>query len=59
MEELNELIPILEQEKKDIEILMSSGTLSNDELLLKSARISEIIESLEEKEMRWLELSDI
>ena len=59
LEELNELIPILEQEKKDIEILMSSGTLSNDELLLKSARISEIIESLEEKEMRWLELSDI
>ena len=59
LDELNEIIPLLEQEKADIEILMSSGSLSNDELLLKSARISQIIEELEEKEMRWLELSDI
>ena len=59
LEELNIMIPQLEEEKRSIEEQMSSGTLSTDELLKKSDRISEIIEMLEEKEMRWLELSDI
>ena len=59
LEELNIMIPQLEEEKRSIEEQMSSGTLSTDELLKKSDRISEIIEMLEEKEKRWLELSDI
>ena len=59
LEELNIMIPQLEEEKRSIEEQMSSGTLSTNELLKKADRISEIIEMLEEKEMRWLELSDI
>ena len=37
---------------------MSSGTLSTEELLAKSARITALIEELDEKTMRWLELSE-
>ena len=37
---------------------MSSGTLSNDQLLAKSERIAALIAEIDEKTMRWLELSE-
>ena len=52
-------IPLLEAEKAELETAMSSGTLSNDELLAKSERIAKVIEEIEEKTMRWLELSEL
>ncbi|MDR0546596.1 MAG: ABC-F family ATP-binding cassette domain-containing protein [Dysgonamonadaceae bacterium] len=58
LESLDKAIPALEAEQKQLETELSSGDLSNDELLLKSQRISQIISELEEKEMRWLELSE-
>ena len=58
-EELEILIPRLEEEKSNLEVELSSGTLSNDELLEKSKRISVLIEQIDEKTMRWLELSEI
>ncbi len=57
-EELDALIPQLEEEKKQLEIELSSGTLSSDELLAKSNRISELIDEIDEKTMRWMELSE-
>lgn len=57
-EELDALIPKLETEKTQLETDMSSGTLSNDELLAKSARISELIDEIDEKTLRWMELSE-
>lgn len=48
----------LEEEKRSIEEALSAGTLGVEELTQKSQRISEIIAELEEKEMRWLELSE-
>lgn len=48
----------LEEEKALLETQMSSGTLSNDELLEKSARIATLIDGIDEKTMRWLELSE-
>ncbi len=48
----------LEEEKRSIEEALSVGTLGVEELTQKSQRISEIIAELEEKEMRWLELSE-
>ena len=51
-------MPRLEEEKAEIENLMSSGTLSSQELQEKGLRMQQIIEELEEKEMRWLELSE-
>lgn len=57
-EELDAEIPKLEKEKEEIEAALSSGTLSNEELMEKSDRIGALIEELDEKTMRWLELSE-
>ena len=58
-EQLGKDIAKLEQEQKEIEEALCSGTLSIDELTEKSKRLPEIKDTLEEKEMRWLELSEI
>ena len=58
-EELDALIPQLEAEKAQIEAELSSGSLSNDELITKSSRIGELISDIEIKTMRWLELSEL
>lgn len=58
-EQLEKDIAKLEQEQKEIEEALCSGTLSIDELTEKSKRVPEIKDALEEKEMRWLELSEI
>ncbi|MGL5772598.1 MAG: ABC-F family ATP-binding cassette domain-containing protein [Bacteroidales bacterium] len=57
-EQLEVDLPKLEQEKADIETEMRTGTLSADELLSKSNRISELIDEIDGKTMRWLELSE-
>ena len=58
-EELELEIPKLEAEKSEIETALSSGTLSTQELMNKSNRISELIDLIDEKSMRWLELSEL
>ena len=57
-ESLDAEIPQLEEEKARLEVEMSSGTLSNDQLLAKSERIAALIAEIDEKTMRWLELSE-
>lgn len=59
MQQLETELEQLNQEKAAIETAFNSGTLSADELLSKSQRIAKIITILDEKEMRWLELSEI
>ena len=58
-EELEKEIPLLEEEKLQLEAEMSSGTLSTEALLQKSVRVAELIELIDEKSMRWLELSEL
>jgi ATP-binding cassette subfamily F protein uup len=58
LEKLTAEIEILEKEKKDIESLLNGGTQDTKMLLDISNRFSEISKSLDEKEMRWLELND-
>lgn len=58
LEALDVEIPALEAEKAELETVMSSGTLSNDALLEKSSRIAQVMEEIEEKTLRWLELSE-
>ena len=58
-EQLEKYIASLEAEQKLIEEQLCSGTLSVDELTEKSRRLPVLKEELEEKEMRWLELSEI
>ena len=58
-ERLEKEIAALEEEQKSIEEALCSGTLPIDELTEKSKRLPIIKDELEEKEMRWLELSEI
>ena len=58
-EQLEAEIPQLESEKAQLEQEMSSGTRSTDDLIVKSARISELIDLIDEKSMRWLGLSEM
>jgi ATP-binding cassette subfamily F protein uup len=58
LEELASEIEKLESEKKGIESEMSDGRLLPDELFRKSVRHGEIMKMLDDREMRWLELSE-
>ena len=58
-EQLEKEIAALEEEKKQIEEALCSGTLSVDELTEKSKRLPLLNDELAEKTMRWLELSEI
>ena len=59
MENLTKEISQLETEKQSVETSLSSGVLPPDELHRLSVRIGEIVSLLDEKEMRWLELSEM
>ena len=58
-EQLEKEIAALEEEKKQIEEALCSGTLSVDELTEKSKRLPLLNDELDEKTMCWLELSEI
>ena len=58
-EQLEKDIAALEAEQQQIEQELCSGNLSIEQLTEKSKRLPIIKEKLEEKEMRWLELSEI
>ena len=57
-EGLESEIEKLEQEKESLNESLSSGTLSPDELISVSNRIGEVINLIDEKTLRWLELSE-
>lgn len=57
-EQLEKDIEALETEQKDIEEALCSGNLSIDELTEKSIRLPKLKDELDEKTMRWLELSE-
>lgn len=58
-ESLEKEIEELEEEKKLLSEEISSGKLNTDELLSKSNRLTELLNLIDEKTMRWLELSEI
>ena len=57
-EGLEQKIADLEKEKAEITERLSSGKLSSDELVESSNRITALMELIDEKTMRWLELSE-
>ena len=57
--QLEKEIAELEAEKGQIEEALCSGTLSVDELTEKSKRLPIVTDMIDEKTMRWLELSEI
>ena len=58
-EQLELDIAALEAEKAQIEAALCSGTLSVEELTDKSKRLPALNDELDEKTMRWLELSEL
>lgn len=58
-ETLSKEIPLLEEEKNRLEQELSTGLLSNQEITTASSRYAELIDLIDEKSMRWLELSEI
>ena len=58
-EALEKDIAALEAEKKAVEEALCSGTLGVEELTEKSKRLPALEEELDEKTLRWLELSEI
>ena len=57
-ETLEKDMPLLEKEKQDLEINMSKEGINFDQIQLAATRVADIIALLEEKELRWLELSE-
>jgi ATP-binding cassette subfamily F protein uup len=58
LEALTAEIEIIESEKRQIENEMSHGNMTPDDLYSKSKRHGELVNMLNDKEMRWLELSE-
>ena len=48
----------LEQQKKEIENAFATQVIEGDDLIEKSKKLKDITDSIEEKEIRWLELSE-
>ena len=55
---LEKEMPTLQKEKADLETTMNTGNKGFDELQKSAERIGVIVKLLDEKEMRWLELSE-
>jgi ATP-binding cassette subfamily F protein uup len=59
LEQLEKDIEALEAEKKQIEEALCGGTTSVDEITKLSKRLPVLNDELDEKSMRWLELSEM
>jgi ATP-binding cassette subfamily F protein uup len=58
-QQLEQEIAQLEQEQALLEEQLCSGTLSIEQLTEKSKRLPKLKDEIDEKSMRWLELSEI
>ena len=59
LETLEKDIQTLEEEQQMLEAQLSSGALSTEEIMTQSKRFSKVSDLLDEKTMRWLELSEL
>ena len=59
LEQIEKDLEALAAEKAELEDAISSGSLPFDKLQEASERIGQILEETDEKELRWLELTDI
>ncbi|MEG2341067.1 MAG: ABC-F family ATP-binding cassette domain-containing protein [Odoribacter sp.] len=59
MQQLEVDMKELNDEKNSLESSFCSNALAAEELVIKSNRIAEIIRILDDKELRWLELSEV
>ena len=59
LELLEKEIETMEQEKKQLEDQLTQGSLPYEQLQAAASRIGQLLELLDEKSMRWLELSEL
>jgi ATP-binding cassette subfamily F protein uup len=59
MELLEREISTLENQKNELEKLLNSGELPHEKLFEKSEKLGQIKSAIDEKEFRWLELSEL
>jgi len=55
---LEKELPKLEKERKKLEETIQNPTIAMEEMMVQSARLGEIVNLIDEKEMRWLELDE-
>lgn len=58
-EQIEKQLPLLEQEKNELSEMLSSGTLSNEELQQKGERLGKLVDEIDELTMRWIELAEL
>ena len=58
LEEIEKSLPDLEQQKVALEQQMNSGELTTEQLTEKSLLYQQILEQIDQKELRWLELNE-
>ncbi|MFN5505169.1 MAG: ABC-F family ATP-binding cassette domain-containing protein [Flavobacteriia bacterium] len=58
-EQIEKDLPLLEKEKEILSEALSSGSLTNEELIQKGERLGELVNQIEEFTLRWLELSEL
>ncbi|MGV0928063.1 ABC-F family ATP-binding cassette domain-containing protein [Empedobacter sp. ULE_I145] len=58
LEEINKSLPILEAKKEELTNLLSDPNLGYDKIATIGDELQKIVDELEEKEFRWLELSE-
>jgi ABC transport system ATP-binding/permease protein len=59
LDQLDKDIPHLETEKKELEALLAGGTNDHETLIKTTERLGQVMQQLDDKSMRWLELSEI
>lgn len=58
-EQIEKDLPLLEKEKEILSEALSSGNLTNEELIQKGERLGDLVNQIEEFTLRWLELSEL
>jgi ATP-binding cassette subfamily F protein uup len=59
LEDLEKRLPELDAEKAQLEALLSGGATHADDIATASKRYQEVLDALDEAELRWLELSEV
>ena len=58
LEQIEKELKTLEKQKTELEQLINSGTLNSKQLIEKSQEFGNTLNTIENKELRWLELSE-
>jgi ATP-binding cassette subfamily F protein uup len=58
-EQIEKDLPLLEKEKESLSAALSSGALSNEDLIQKGEQLGKVVAQIDEFTLRWLELSEL